>query len=103
MNASPSTPKPAPTTAYGHVFPPASSGTIRPAPKLTASAVRPLRNQARYVRSFARRVRRVASATPGSASGGVGGVAELAELTGHEIHDLLADVDRVVADPLHTA
>src|SRR5438270_13873112 len=74
---------------------------MRPTPTATASDVRPVRHQARYVRSFARRVRRVASATPGSASGGVGGVAELAELTGNEIHDLLADVDRVVADPLH--
>src|SRR4051794_29919437 len=30
-------------------------------------------------------------------------VAELAELAGHEVRDLLPDVDRMVADPLDTA
>ena len=42
------------------------SGTRRPIPTLTASAVSPVRHHARYVRSFASRVRRVASSTPGS-------------------------------------
>ena len=31
------------------------------------------------------------------------GVAELAELAGDQVRDLLADVDRVVADPLDAA
>src|SRR6476659_11185893 len=119
----PRTPKSAPTISNGHLTPPDSSGTTRPMPTHTASDVRPVRHQARYVRSFARRVRLVASSTPGSSTperlrargsmcmgecacacalGRVRGVAELAELAGDEVRDLLADVDRVVADPLDT-
>src|SRR6267142_3967284 len=109
MKARPSTPNPAPTTSNGHFVPPESSGTSRPIPTQTASAVRPVRHQARYVRSFARRVRLVASSTPGSLTlrrlelGRMRCVAEFAKLAGHEVDDLLADVDGVVADPLDAA
>src|SRR5260221_11582270 len=61
MNAMPSSPKPAPTTWYGHLVTCETPGTIRPSPTETAIDVRPVRHQARYVRSFASRVRRVAS------------------------------------------
>jgi hypothetical protein len=40
-----------------------TSGTIFPAPIATAKLVSDVRHHARYVRSFARRVRRVASTT----------------------------------------
>ena len=52
------------------------------------------------VRSFASRVRRVASSSPGSRSDRVRGVRELAELASHQVGDLLPDVHGVVADPL---
>src|SRR5204862_913993 len=61
MKATPTTAKATPMSSYGQFGPCDSSGISRPAPKLTASAVRPVRHQARYVRSFASRVRRVAS------------------------------------------
>jgi hypothetical protein len=52
-----------PATAYGQRLPPATSGTIFPAPIDTAKAVSAVRHHARNVRSFASRVRRVASMT----------------------------------------
>jgi hypothetical protein len=48
--------------------PSVSSGTSFPAAIPTASAVNPLRHHARYVRSFASRVLRVASSTSGAIS-----------------------------------
>src|SRR4051794_18003401 len=95
MNARPSSPKPAPTMAYGHDAPPDSSGTIRPAPKLTASAVNPLRHHARYVRSFASRVRRVASWTPGSCTRSPSATSQAALLVG-SFHAAPDRDDRVV-------
>src|SRR3954451_17966327 len=61
MKSSPATANATPITSNGHAAPDESSGTIFPAPRPTANVVRPVRHQARYVRSFARRVRRVAS------------------------------------------
>ena len=107
MNAIPSTPNAAPTSSYGQRVASVCSGTSRPIPMPTASEVSPVRHHARYVRSFASRVRRVASSTPGSldrrAYAGCEASRELAELAGHEVGDLLADVDGVVADPLDAA
>ena len=47
MQATPSSANPAPTTSYGQAVPCESVGTTRPAARLTASAVRPVRHQAR--------------------------------------------------------
>jgi hypothetical protein len=68
MNAMPITANATPIASNGHVGPPESSGTSRPAPKLTASAVSPVRHHARYVRSFASRVRLVASRASSSSA-----------------------------------
>src|SRR4029450_13394094 len=71
MKPRPSSEKPAPSSTYGHEeSAPESSGTTLPAPMPTAKAVSRLRHQARYVRSLASRVRRVASTTSGSSSNG---------------------------------
>src|SRR5215831_20471743 len=87
MNASPTRPKATPISAYGQAAPPASSGTIRPAPKLTAKAVSPVRHHARYVRSLARRVRRVASraSSTTAGSGAVGRDQHLGHLRPREL------------------
>src|ERR1700704_650470 len=81
MQTTPSTANPAPATVYGQVASCVSAGTILPAPMPTVSDVRPVRHQARYVRSLARCVRRVAStvsAREGSPSfGSVGVIVEL--------------------------
>src|SRR6185369_5308412 len=61
MKKVPTKPKQAPAIVYGQRVTSLTPGTILPKPMLTASAVRPVRHQARYVRSFASLVRRVAS------------------------------------------
>src|SRR5262249_26765397 len=78
------------------------AGISRPTPTPSAIAVSPVRHHARNVRSFASRVRRVASSTPGSrwGSDGVGCVAELAELARDQVRHLLANVDGMIADAL---
>src|SRR5918994_82362 len=68
MNAMPSSESPAPSSSYGQDAPAESSGTSLPAARPTASAVSPLRHHARYLRSVASRVRRVASSTSTRAS-----------------------------------
>src|SRR5438477_7534170 len=65
----PRTANPPPSTAYGHRGECVSSGTSLPAPSATAKAVRLVRHHARYVRSFARRVRRTASSVSVSRRG----------------------------------
>src|SRR3954470_10423174 len=61
MNSRPTAPNATPMTSKGQEAPVDSSGTSLPAARLTANVVSPVRHQARYVRSFAKRVRRDAS------------------------------------------
>src|SRR3954449_12879852 len=75
MNARPRAAKPTPTTTYGQrewwmLRRWARSGASLPAARLAASAVRPLRDHARNVRSAASRVLRVASTSSGSSMRG---------------------------------
>src|SRR3954451_23018499 len=75
MNARPRAAKPTPTTTYGQrewwmLRRWARSGASLPAARLAASAVSPLRDHARNVRSAARRVRRVASTSSGESTTG---------------------------------
>src|SRR3954471_16920129 len=73
MKARPWAAKPTPTMRYGQrsvctFLRSARSVASLPAARLAASAVSPLRDQARNVRSAARRVRRVASTSAGSST-----------------------------------
>src|SRR5581483_6631757 len=69
MNATPTTANATPIASNGHFVPFESSGSRRPAPKLTANEVSPVRHHARYVRSLASRVRRLASRASSKRSG----------------------------------
>src|SRR6476646_8828251 len=61
MQSTPRMANPAPAIAYGQRAEWVSDGTTLPSPRATASEVRPVRHQARYVRSLASLVRRSAS------------------------------------------
>src|SRR5580765_926583 len=104
MNATPTSAKPMPIASNGHLAPVERAGTSRPAAKLTASVVRPVRHHARYVRSFASRVLRVASrassklsVTPGRF--GVGRANPPSTVRAMPLQNRVTPLGELIADP----